>query len=116
MGDDRFSSTQLALIALGAVALLLVGNVLKQLLFKNPNEPPVVFHLVPFIGSTITYGIDPVKFFFNCKKKVRRLNYGRKHFTDVGNSTAMYLPLSYSARRRRSTSVPKATISFSTGS
>ena len=53
------------------IALLVVGNVLKQLLFKIPTDPPLVFHLFPFIGSTITYGIDPVKFFFNCKEKVR---------------------------------------------
>ena len=44
-------------------------NVLRQLLTRNPNEPPVVFHWVPFIGSTITYGIDPFKFFFACREK-----------------------------------------------
>jgi hypothetical protein len=71
IGDERFSASSLALVTLGFVALLIVGNVLKQLFFKNPKEPPVVFHLVPFIGNTITYGIDPVKFFFNCRKKVR---------------------------------------------
>ncbi len=47
-------------------------NVLQQLLFKNPNEPPVVFHWFPVIGSTITYGIDPYKFFFDCRAKVRQ--------------------------------------------
>jgi hypothetical protein len=45
--------------------------VLNQILFKNPLEPPVVFHWVPVIGSTITYGIDPYKFFFECRAKVR---------------------------------------------
>lgn len=44
-------------------------NIARQLLFRNPHEPPVVFHLVPFIGSTITYGIDPYKFFFACREK-----------------------------------------------
>lgn len=52
------------------IVLAVVINVLKQLLFKNPNEPPVVFHWFPFIGSTITYGMDPYKFFFDCRKKV----------------------------------------------
>lgn len=52
------------------VVLAILLNVLKQLLFRNPNEPPVVFHWVPFIGSTITYGIDPYKFFFSCRQKV----------------------------------------------
>jgi hypothetical protein len=31
-------------------------NVLKQFLLKTPDEPPVVFHWFPIIGSTITYG------------------------------------------------------------
>jgi sterol 14-demethylase len=53
------------------LVLSVVLNVLKQLLFKNPNEPPVVFHWFPIIGSTVTYGIDPYKFFFECKEKVR---------------------------------------------
>jgi hypothetical protein len=70
MGDGRLSSLSLVMIALGSVVLLIAGNVLKQLFFKNSREPPVVFHFVPFIGSTITYGIDPVKFFFNCRQKV----------------------------------------------
>jgi hypothetical protein len=55
---------------LAFIAVLVVGNVLKQLLFKNPKEPPVVFHLLPFFGNTIEYGIDPVKFFFKCREKV----------------------------------------------
>jgi sterol 14alpha-demethylase len=52
------------------VALSVVLNVFSQVLFKNPNEPPVVFHWLPIIGSTITYGIDPYKFFFECRAKV----------------------------------------------
>lgn len=59
--------------AVGAVSLLAVSivlNVLRQLLFKNPKEPPVVFHWFPFIGSTISYGMDPYKFFFSCRAKV----------------------------------------------
>ena len=51
------------------VVLTIVLNVLKQLLFRNPHEPPVVFHWIPFIGSTVTYGIDPYKFFFRCREK-----------------------------------------------
>jgi hypothetical protein len=54
------------------LVLVVVLNVLKQLLFKNPNEPPIVFHWFPVIGSTITYGIDPYAFFFECRKKVRQ--------------------------------------------
>lgn len=60
----------------GAFAVVVVAiliNVLNQLLFKNPNEPPLVFHWVPFIGSTVTYGIDPYRFFFSCREKVSKI-------------------------------------------
>lgn len=62
-----------ATLSLGSgalIVLVVVLNVLNQLLFKNPKEPPVVFHWFPFIGSTITYGIHPYKFFFACQEKV----------------------------------------------
>ena len=67
-----FRSTA-AIIGAGLIAfavLIIIVNVLVQLISKNPNEPPVVFHWVPFIGSTIAYGIDPYKFFFACREKV----------------------------------------------
>ena len=61
---------QIVLLGFSAfMVTAVVFNVLQQILFKNPNEPPVVFHLFPLIGSTITYGIDPFKFFFACKEK-----------------------------------------------
>ncbi|KAG6126479.1 lanosterol 14-alpha-demethylase [Claviceps purpurea] len=53
-------------IAIGLVAFIagsVVLNVASQILFKNPNEPPMVFHWFPFIGSTVTYGMDPPTFF-----------------------------------------------------
>ena len=50
--------------------LAVISHVLKQLLFKNPREPPLVFSWFPLVGSTITYGIDPYKFFFACREKV----------------------------------------------
>ena len=53
------------------LAIAVLTTVLQQTLFQNPNEPPVVFHWLPLIGSTVTYGIDPFKFFFNCQAKVR---------------------------------------------
>lgn len=64
----------LVLLALGtAFTAAVLLNVLRQLLpVRNKGtDPPVVFHWVPFIGSTITYGIDPYKFFFNSREKVR---------------------------------------------
>ncbi|KAK5075984.1 Lanosterol 14-alpha-demethylase [Lithohypha guttulata] len=60
------------LVLLGSVSFIVLAitlNVLNQILFKNPNGPPVVFHLVPGLGSTIWYGMDPFTFFFACKEK-----------------------------------------------
>ncbi|PLB41256.1 cytochrome P450 [Aspergillus candidus] len=54
--------------AIGALVLVVL-NVARQLLFRNPKEPPVVFHWVPFLGSTIAYGIDPYAFFSSCREK-----------------------------------------------
>nr|QOY57382.1 14 alpha-demethylase [Neophysopella meliosmae-myrianthae] len=57
--------TIIAFLLLGVVAL----NILNQLLFKDPNAPPLVFHLFPIVGSAVVYGIDPYKFFDDCRKK-----------------------------------------------
>ena len=65
----------LALGVIGAIVTIIIVaigiNFFHQKLFKNPNEPPLVSHWIPVIGSTVTYGIDPFKFFFDCQKKVR---------------------------------------------
>ena len=75
--QEQLSCHSLAAIVAGGVfsflVLTIVLHVLGQLLLKNPSEPPVVFHWVPFIGSTITYGIDPYDFFFRCQKKVETI-------------------------------------------
>jgi hypothetical protein len=55
------------------IVLAIVLNVLGQVLLKNPTDPPMVFHWVPWIGSTVTYGMDPYKFFFANKQKVREM-------------------------------------------
>lgn len=83
-----FRSTA-AVIGAGLIAsviLLIIVNVLVQLIFKNPNEPPVVFHWVPFIGSTITYGINPYNFFFACRKKVCGQQYSGR--SEIGGREA----------------------------
>ena len=65
-----------ALVAFVAAILL---NVAYQLLFRvlNRTKPLLVFHWIPFLGSTISYGMDPYKFFFACREKVRW------HFLDL---------------------------------
>ena len=58
------------LLALSTVlTTTILLNILLQLTARNPNEPPLVFHLLPWIGSTVTYGIDPYAFFFACREK-----------------------------------------------
>ena len=51
-----------------------IATISQQIFFKSAHRPPVVFHWLPIIGSTITYGIDPIKFFFDCQAKVREKN------------------------------------------
>ncbi|KAF3914338.1 hypothetical protein AA313_de0205932 [Arthrobotrys entomopaga] len=51
------------------VAALIGWNLFKQFYLPDPNKPPVVFHWLPLIGSTVYYGIDPYKFFFECREK-----------------------------------------------
>jgi len=73
LGDFLATSSVGLILAAGVasvVVLAVILNVLQQLLLKNPNEPPVVFHWFPILGSTVTYGIDPYKFFFSCREKV----------------------------------------------
>jgi len=77
-------------IAAGFASFLVVTvvlNVLQQLLFRNPNEPPMVFHWFPVIGNTIMYGMDPYGFFFQCRAK-----YGDCFtFILLGKKTTVYL-------------------------
>lgn len=65
------TASQVGVVFASAVGLIILLNVVQQIFFKNPNEPPVVFHLVPWFGSTVTYGIDPPKFL-----KANRAKYG----------------------------------------
>jgi sterol 14alpha-demethylase len=65
--------SQIAIVLASIVGLAVALNVANQLFFKNPNEPPMVFHWFPFIGNTITYGMDPPKFFKENRAKVSQL-------------------------------------------
>jgi sterol 14-demethylase len=58
--------------ALGAIIAM---NVLRQALPRSKQEPPTVFHLFPFIGNAVSYGIDPPKFFKKCQAKVSQICY-----------------------------------------
>jgi Cytochrome P450 len=61
---------QLVLLGFSAfLSFAIAANVIRQWLFYDRTAPPEVFALLPVLGSTITYGIDPFKFFFACQKK-----------------------------------------------
>lgn len=72
-----------ALLAL--CTIIIVFNVLYQRCSTNPNRPPLVHHWIPIIGSTVTYGMDPFRFFFNCQAKVsgRELGLVRRELRDA---------------------------------
>jgi sterol 14alpha-demethylase len=61
---------KLAATGASIIAIAILWNLIRQVFLKNPHEPPVVFHWLPIIGSTVTYGIDPLKFFAQCQAKV----------------------------------------------
>jgi hypothetical protein len=71
-GDLAKFSTPL-LLAVGTVSFIILSvvlNVVSQLLFKDKNKPPLVFHFFPFIGSAVIYGMDPYAFFWSNQNKV----------------------------------------------
>ncbi|KAI1749405.1 cytochrome P450 [Xylaria castorea] len=79
--------SQVGVVVAGLLLLSVTLNVLQQLLFKNPNEPPLVFHWFPVIGSTITYGMDPPRFF-----KENRQKFGDIFtFVLLGKRTTVYV-------------------------
>jgi hypothetical protein len=51
------------------VTFAVLLNILRQILNFDSNEPPLVFHVLPWIGNTIEYGIDPYAFFFSCQAR-----------------------------------------------
>lgn len=51
------------------ITLAIVVNTIRQVFFYDRNAPPEVFHIVPVLGSAVTYGMDPFKFFFACHEK-----------------------------------------------
>ncbi|KAE8339445.1 hypothetical protein BDV24DRAFT_165401 [Aspergillus arachidicola] len=81
--------------ALLAFVAIIALNVTFQFLFHvlNRTRPPLVFHWIPLIGSTIHYGMDPYGFFFSCREKAISNNLVRRHLYLIllGRPTAVYL-------------------------
>ncbi|KIJ52426.1 hypothetical protein M422DRAFT_243211 [Sphaerobolus stellatus SS14] len=49
-----------------AIAVTVLGQLIIP---QNPNQPPVVFHWLPYLGSAIEYGKDPINFLEKCREK-----------------------------------------------
>ncbi|KAI8452430.1 eburicol 14 alpha-demethylase [Phakopsora pachyrhizi] len=65
-----FSTTSLIITSLTSIlTIIVILNVTNQLLFKDRNTPPLVFHIFPVLGSVISYGMDPYQFFEDCRRK-----------------------------------------------
>ncbi|KAK5663495.1 hypothetical protein OQA88_3925 [Cercophora sp. LCS_1] len=62
--------SQIGVVVATVLFVSVFVNVLRQALPRNSNEPPMVFHWFPIIGSTITYGMDPPRFFDENRKKL----------------------------------------------
>lgn len=113
------SSSSLLLQASAILTVLISLSVLVNILFQcvaksNENKPPLVFHYFPIIGSTISYGKDPMVFFERCRQKVSV--YRPLHpeedicvLTMLCRSTEMYLHSSSSDDASLFTLEPKET-------
>ncbi|KAJ1328170.1 sterol 14alpha-demethylase [Microdochium nivale] len=72
------------------LALSLAFSVFRQLfLLRSKTEPPAVFHWIPYVGSAVAYGMDPVAFF-----EKYRVKYGDIFtFTLFGRRITCYFGL-----------------------
>ncbi|KAF7516276.1 hypothetical protein G7054_g14223 [Neopestalotiopsis clavispora] len=85
--SELSTASQVGVAAAAFLFLSIFWHVTKQLLFKNPNEPPMVFSWFPVVGSTVTYGMDPPRFF-----KENREKYGDIYtFILLGKKTTVYV-------------------------
>ncbi|MCO5596218.1 hypothetical protein L7F22_050278 [Adiantum nelumboides] len=67
---DLSPVAQAASLAVIVPLIVVILNVIAQLVLpQRTAAPPVVFHYVPIIGSAISYGMDPYKFFFDNREK-----------------------------------------------
>ncbi|KAH7240985.1 cytochrome P450 [Fusarium redolens] len=64
-----FSLLYYPLWAFASCIAIIILNVLYQKLPRNANEPPLVFHWLPFFGNAVAYGLDPYDFFVKCREK-----------------------------------------------
>jgi hypothetical protein len=51
-------------------SILFYRGILTSQLPQDPSKPPVIFHLFPWIGSMVEYGMEPYAFFNKARAKV----------------------------------------------
>lgn len=57
-------------LVVGLPVLAIALNIFYQLFWpKDPTLPPVVFHWIPWVGSAVSYGMDPYGFMFRNREK-----------------------------------------------
>ena len=59
-----------AILGVGLFYYLNQSYKVSSLTQSGPNEPPFVPYTIPFLGSAVAYGIDPLKFMSDCQAKV----------------------------------------------
>jgi sterol 14alpha-demethylase len=82
---EWYSTHSIGLYVLTIVLVFWAAHIVKQLVLpfpfscakvqlpQDPTQPPVIFHLFPWVGSMVTYGMEPYKFFTNARAKVINL-------------------------------------------
>jgi hypothetical protein len=97
---QMFSLLYYPLWAFASCIAIIILNVLYQNLPRNANEPPLVFHWLPFFGNAVAYGLDPYDFFVKCREKVERMScFLFNSVADFFSSMAMSSPLSSSVEK-----------------
>lgn len=61
--------SRLAIYGFGGLFVSFLFSIFRQF-FRSKTEPPAVFHWIPYVGSAVAYGMDPVAFFEKYRAKV----------------------------------------------
>ena len=79
---EWYSSHPFGQYVLVILVVFWIGHIVSQLVFssdekganlqmpQDPTKPPMIFHLFPWVGSMVIYGMEPYKFFINAREKV----------------------------------------------
>lgn len=86
---EKAKAVPIWLFIVGFFVAIIVTNLLCQLCYRflYPHRAPLVPYLFPWVGSAVTYGMDPYGFFERCRQK-----YGDQFaFVMCGRVMTVYL-------------------------